>query len=545
MFSIKKSFGVYVMAGYVGRTFAGVQNVCVVIIFSWLAGCSSGGSSSGEGNNNPSSSSSSSTSSSSSSSSSSNPLPSSFSISGTLQGNAGSVTLSLNGQQQAFSGNSFTFTRKINQGEHYNVLFVSESTDKVCTVTNGGGIAQSNVNNIYVNCAAQLSVLRFNATEVLGNLVSGDFNGDGFSDLALTTLTYPEHPAGQGRRFTKFLLGNGAGSFPTENDVETISAGHPTSSSVSVDFNGDGYDDYVLWNEMYLGNSNGAPVRSFVADHVGRIATTIDINGDGRLDILTRADDNRLGLYFGLQINNGDGTFAPIEEFLSRLDLEERGMSWSFGVVNYTLADVNGDGITDIVAICGKGVLGGDLVLQILHGNDAGGFDLADDVIDLPDDLKLDPDVLRRDSKEIASGDFDGDGDIDLAFTSDTSFMQIMVNDGVGNFTQGQRVIVGTQPMHIRAADFNQDGKLDLVTANAKSNTIHISYGIGDGTFGDSTGAQESWVSIDLVRNSALVNTVVADFDGDGAPDIAIAENGTNPAGTDRGSVQIVFAASL
>lgn len=458
------------------------------------------------------------------------------------------MTLSLNGQQQTFSGSSFTFAQKINQGENYSVAFVSESTDKVCTVTNGGGAAQSNVNNVVVNCSAQLSVLRFNATEVFGNLVSGDFNGDGFSDLALTTLTYPEHPAGQGRRFTKFLLGDGAGGFPTENDVETISAGHylPSSSNVSADFNGDGFDDYVLWNEVYLGNAAGIPARSFVADHIGRIITTNDVNGDGFTDILTRADDNRLGFYFGLQISNGDGTFAQIEEFLSRFDLEERGMSWSFGVVNYTLADVNGDGIRDIVAICGKGVLATDLVLQILHGDGEGGFDLAADVIDLPDDLELDPDVLEEISKEISVGDFDGDGDIDLAFTSDTSFVQIMVNDGAGNFTQGQRVIVGTQPMHVRAADFNQDGKLDLVTANAKSNTIHISYGIGDGTFGDNTGAQDSWKSIDLVRNSALVNMVVADFDGDGAPDIAVAENRTtrHPE-TGLGSVQIVFAGGL
>lgn len=112
-----------------------VQALIATLAISALAGCGGGGSSDGSVNNpDP------------------NPAPATVSISGALHGNAGSVTLSLNGQEQVFSGSNFTFTQKVTQGQSYAVAFVSESTGLVCAVAGGNGTTQSDVTTIMVNC---------------------------------------------------------------------------------------------------------------------------------------------------------------------------------------------------------------------------------------------------------------------------------------------------------------------------------------------------------------------------------------------------------
>ena len=520
------------MKDQIGGAFLRPHNIIAAAFFSLLAGCGGGGGSSGHGGSG-------------NGGSGGDPDPSSstVSISGTLHGNSGTVTLSLNGQQQAFSGTSFTFPQKLNKGESYAVTFVSESTNASCSVTNGSGTAQNDVINIVVNCHARVSDLSFENYELRGDMVAGDFNGDGLADLALTTRTYPGHPAGSDRYFTKFLLGDGAGNFSSDNDVETIVKGGLANQrghgSVAADFNGDKFDDYVLHNEVYLGNATGKPTRSFIAaSSPGMPLYVAKVNGDSLPDIIGMAVDNLN--FFGLQTSKGDGSFNPVQVFADRLDMATLLNQLP---TNFTLADVNGDGKVDILFI-GYGTSLAHLRMQILYGNGDGTFNKPTGYIDLPDDLKLDEHVFFDYSKEIATGDFDGDGDIDLALTSDTSFLQIMLNDGAGNFTLSQRVNVGTQPLHIGVADFNKDGKPDLVSVNAKSHTVHVSYGKGDGTFGDNTGTPDGWTSIGLKPNANVHDMVLADFDADGAPDIAVVVDSDN-SGNSRGTLQIVFSSGL
>jgi hypothetical protein len=80
---------------------------------------------------------------------------------------------------------------------------------------------------------------------------------------------------------------------------------------------------------------------------------------------------------------------------------------------------------------------------------------------------------------------------------------------------------VGGTPYSVAVADFNHDGKLDLVTANETSNTVSVLLGNGDGTFRPAQ-------SFPLPAGSAPVYVAVGDFNRDGNPDIVVADNGND-----------------
>ena len=83
------------------------------------------------------------------------------------------------------------------------------------------------------------------------------------------------------------------------------------------------------------------------------------------------------------------------------------------------------------------------------------------------------------------------------------------------NFTTASKVSVSSQPFSVAKADFNADGKTDLVTANSGNGTVSVLLGNGNGTFAaaasSTVGTQPECVA-------------VADFNNDGKPDIITAD---------------------
>jgi FG-GAP-like repeat len=168
----------------------------------------------------------------------------------------------------------------------------------------------------------------------IGNVGIGDFNGDGYLDLA--------DSAGG----LYILLGNGDGTFQSGIPYKTSYGGY---SAAAADVNGDGNLDVVTSGfEVMLGNGDGA----FTSDggfnlgyyYSGAEVAIGDFNGDGKLDaalIQPNASSYNIDFFQG----NGDGTFqSPI----------------AFPAANnpYSLnmGDFNGDGRLDLV--------GGNLFLQ-------------------------------------------------------------------------------------------------------------------------------------------------------------------------------------
>ena len=84
----------------------------------------------------------------------------------------------------------------------------------------------------------------------------------------------------------------------------------------------------------------------------------------------------------------------------------------------------------------------------------------------------------------------------------------------------GSPVAVGTTPQALVTADFNGDGKPDLATANSGSNNVTVLLGNGSGGFSAAP-------SSPFATGASPQSIAVGDFNGDGKPDLAIANSGS------------------
>ena len=134
----------------------------------------------------------------------------------------------------------------------------------------------------------------------------------------------------------------------------------------------------------------------------------------------------------------------------------------------------------------------------------------------------------------LATGDFNGDGKLDLAVPNANAFstgnvVSILMGNGDEPYNPRRNFAVGSAPSSVVVGDFTGDGKADLVVTNTFSNNIGVLTGRGDGTFQDAvyypTGTQPRSVAS-------------ADFNGDGLPDLAVANSLNNTVGIlmNRGS---------
>jgi CSLREA domain-containing protein len=120
----------------------------------------------------------------------------------------------------------------------------------------------------------------------------------------------------------------------------------------------------------------------------------------------------------------------------------------------------------------------------------------------------------------VAIGDFNGDGKQDLAVANSNAGsdgvgqVAILLGDGAGGFSAPAVFNVGTTPLSVAVGDFNGDGNEDLAVANANSNNVSVLLGNGGGGFGAAT---------NFAVGLAPIALAVGDFDGDGKPDLATA----------------------
>ena len=117
---------------------------------------------------------------------------------------------------------------------------------------------------------------------------------------------------------------------------------------------------------------------------------------------------------------------------------------------------------------------------------------------------------------ELAAGDLDGDGDVDLASANRNSGdVTILLGDGRASFIQGETCRVGDDPVAIASGDLDGDGALDLAAIDVDTKAVVVLKNRGDGTFEASTG---------LPAGDDPRALVAADLDADGNLDLAVAD---------------------
>ena len=131
----------------------------------------------------------------------------------------------------------------------------------------------------------------------------------------------------------------------------------------------------------------------------------------------------------------------------------------------------------------------------------------------------------------LAAADLNGDGHPDLVVSEDNNFgpfpkhsLIVLVNNGDGTFHEGGKYLPGMEEtLDTAVADLNNDGKPDLIVAEAFGQRVAVLLGNGDGTFRNPTFYSTSSLG------QAPTGVAVADFNLDGIPDIAVGMDNGDP----------------
>jgi hypothetical protein len=336
-------------------------------------------------------------------------------------------------------------------------------------------------------------------------VVADDFNGDGNPDLVVSS---------RNTSTATILLGDGKGSL---GKPVNFLVGTTPLQVLSGDYNHDGKRDFVTLNSLaatvsvYLGKGNGSfqVERTFGAPTRADQIILADFNEDGIPDIATANPgiDSFNGNTASVLINQRGGGVA-------------KNTSITVGTNPLSLAagDLNRDGHLDlVVANSGTPNSFGTGTLSIVLGNGDGSFQT-------PHAFKIiqPPGNFARNPNFVAMADFNGDGDLDVvACTDDALGASFLPGDGQGSFRNPTLISLEDMCQQVLTADLNHDGKADLLIRLPQTPfgqpTVFEALGHGDGTF---------TTPKSLPSTEQIFGATIADLNNDGIPDVVLSEPG-------------------
>jgi len=303
------------------------------------------------------------------------------------------------------------------------------------------------------------------------------FNPSGKSNVQFFEVTTPTSP-----------VASNTATFTTASEVMWM---------ITADLNGDGKLDLITANEfdtvsVVLGNGDGTfqPATSYLTGPTGQgpdCVAAVDVNHDGKLDLVVLdAESGEISVLLG----NGDGTFQAAAQFPVGVGTIPQ---------SFVVADFNGDGNVDVVATSGSFV-------YALLGDGDGTFQQATQS------------PMVNVAEWITTGDFNHDGKLDVAVTSNfASDVFVLLGNGDGTFQNATSYSAGSSIAHLITADLNGDNALDLAVTNYNG-SVSILMGNGDGTF-------QNAVSYAVGQaGSQLWAMTSADLNGDGKVDLVFSD---------------------
>jgi hypothetical protein len=333
------------------------------------------------------------------------------------------------------------------------------------------------------------------------SLAAGDLNGDGFADIAVVSF--------DNSQLTWYGLGKGNGHFDHWSDK--VPAVYEPSFVFFADVDSDGNLDAITTDfepsfTVAYGNGKGQ-FSSYIRPNTGNACPSVeaavaDLNGDGIPDIVgTCFAEVNTPGTVFVLLGEGNRKFKQVMHFSS-------GGQEPYGIA---VGDLNHDGIPDLVIANYGSQEGGN------YGNIAVLMGKGDGTFDKPVRYHA-----GNDPYQLVLSDFNGDGNLDAAVASpnDVNTIRVLLGKGDGTFAAAKAYPSGLYPISIASADFNGDGIPDLAVSNySNPKPCHVSVmlGNGDGTF---QAPAQFRVGVSPIQ------LVVADFNHDGKPDIATINGG-------------------